>query len=462
MFKNCSAKSQGCDLKAYHGRCLETLHTALDLTPLYEAWRPFDPGEDAPIDVRYAALPALTKADIRAHFPYGLVPHGRDLDGALARNEISYVRTSGTADEALINIWNQDWWNGSERASWSLNAHAAHALTGSHREAILASAFSVGPRSDGPPIACEERMLGRFLFLNEYGSVEQWPEGHEKRICAELDEYSPTALEANPSLLARLARWIAREGISAFQPQLITLTYEFPSAIQLRAIRKAFTAPIASSYGSTEAGYVFMECEEGHLHQNSAFCRADIVPLRGFEGQGIGRILATTFGNSWFPLLRFDIGDAARLAPAPCPCGHAFGATLSSIEGRLISIFLASGNRLVTHRRLDQALSEVEGIDDYRLDQESPERVQLRLIAEGNRAERSLINDAREAMHGLLGSELNVKAAVVRSLQPEASGKFLLAKRHFPLNIDDYNSKPGHSNGRQMQTNLSPGRRTAR
>ena len=55
----------------------------------------------------------------------------------------------GTADEALENIWNQRWWNDSERASWKLNGIAARVATGMHPEAILASALSVGPRSAG-------------------------------------------------------------------------------------------------------------------------------------------------------------------------------------------------------------------------------------------------------------------------------------------------------------------------
>jgi phenylacetate-CoA ligase len=364
-----------------------------------------------------------------------VVPRGLDLDAALARGEVSFVPTSGTADESLINIWNQDWWNNSERASWALNAHAARALTGEHREAILASALSVGPRSEGPEIPRERRMLGRLLFLNEYGSTAEWPQGHEMRMRAELEEYSPTVLEANPSLLARFARWASSTGKAVFQPRLITLTYEFPSALQLGAIGRIFSCPIASSYGSTEAGYVFMECEEGRMHQNSAFCRVDLAPVEGLKEQGVGRILATTFGNRWFPLLRFEIGDLARVCSDPCPCGRSFGLTLSSIEGRLLSLFLAAGNRLVTHRQLDQGLAAVDGIDEYRLDQESPARVRLRLILGGARPRQSVISDAREAIHALLGDGLTVTAEAVGCLLPEASGKFLLAKRHFPLDI---------------------------
>jgi hypothetical protein len=194
--------SRKAQYQAYEGRCLETLDAALSRTPMYNEWRSLDPGEDSPLDVRFAALPALTKTDIRKHFPYGVVPRGLDLDAALASGQVSFVQTSGTADESLTNLWNQEWWDASERASWSLNAHTAGALTGSHREAILASALSVGPRSEGPPIRRDERMLNRFLFLNEYGSTAQWPEGHEDRIRKELEEYAPVVLEANPSLLA--------------------------------------------------------------------------------------------------------------------------------------------------------------------------------------------------------------------------------------------------------------------
>ena len=176
----------------YERWCLETLETALCRTPIYESWKALDPGIGHGVDARYNSLPVLTKANIRAHFPHGVVPRGLDLDAALARGEVSFVHTSGTADEALENIWNQPWWNASERASWKLNSVAASVATGTHREAILASALSVGPRSENGPIERERRMLGRFLFLNEFWTTAEWPEGHEKRILEELADYQPS------------------------------------------------------------------------------------------------------------------------------------------------------------------------------------------------------------------------------------------------------------------------------
>ena len=418
----------------YERRCLETLTVALNRTPMYERWEALDPGSGHSVDVRYNCLPVLTKEDIRVHFPYGVVPRGLDLDGALARGEVSFVRTSGTADEALQNLWNQQWWDASERASWKLNSTAERVATGTHREAILGSALSVGPRSEQGLIDRERRMLGRFLFLNEFGTTVEWPEGHERRILGELADYQPAVLEANPSLLARLARFAWKEGADLYQPPVIVLTYEFPSALQLRAIRRVFGSPIASSYGSTEAGYVFMECEQGRLHQNVEFCRVDFAPLGdGTKSNGgVGRIFTTTFVNGWQPLVRFDIGDIVRLASGPCPCGRNFGMTLSAVEGRLKSLCVAGDGKLVTHRQLDEALAQVDGLEQYGLVQETPINVRLDVIGDNGQGKR-LARDAEEALQGLFGPGVEITAREVSILLPEPSGKFLLAKRAFPL-----------------------------
>lgn len=426
---------------AYEERCRLTLETALRQTPMYTGWQSLDPGAGASVDERYRALPVLTKDDIRAAFPYGLVPRGRDLDAALAQGEVSFVRTSGTADEALQNIWNQRWWDESERFSWKLNSVASRVATGTHGEAILASALSVGPRSEAGPFDRKTRMLGRFLFINEYGRTEEWPEGHERRMLAELADFKPAVLEANPSLLARLARYAARTGAAVWQPPLIVFTYEFVSALHMRDIRRVYGSAMASSYGSTEAGYVFMECEHGNLHQNADSCRVDLIPVNGAvagrdrNGEpgpgGLGKILATTFGNEWFPLLRFEVGDVGRVATGPCPCGRSFGITLSAVEGRLKSLMLARG-QLVTHREVDLALSSIEGLEQYRLDQDGPQEVRLAVVPQSS-AGAGMPREAENVLRGIFGARARITVSVVKDLFPEKSGKFLLAHRSFDL-----------------------------
>jgi len=238
-----------------------------------------------------------------------------------------------------------------------------------------------------------------------------------------------------------VARWAERAGARVWQPALITLTYELPSALQLRAIRRVFRCRIASSYGSTEAGYVFTECEHGTLHQNVRSCRVDLVLMAGGQGSspaaevppgGLGRIAATTFGNTWFPLLRFETGDIGRLAAGPCPCGRTAGITLASIEGRLKSLCIASDGSPVTHGQIDRALAEVPGLEQYRVDQEAPASVSCKVISEPGRGPRAA-RGARDALAAVFGAGVLVNVTEVPELHPEKSGKFLLVARLFPL-----------------------------
>jgi phenylacetate-coenzyme A ligase PaaK-like adenylate-forming protein len=124
------------------------LETCLRDVPAYRDWRDADPGPACGPDARYAALPALNKADIRQHFPSGFLPAGRDVQQGLDSGDIIFIETSGTTENRVPNIWNQAWWDASERASWQLNSVASVLATGTHAEAILANPLNVGPASD--------------------------------------------------------------------------------------------------------------------------------------------------------------------------------------------------------------------------------------------------------------------------------------------------------------------------
>ena len=84
-------------------------------------------------------------------------------------------------------------------------------------------------------------------------------------------------------------------------------------------------------------------------------------------------MLVTTFNNPWYYMLRFDVGDFARLdEEQKCPCGRDSGFIVSAIEGRFINVTLTCDGRLVTLRQLDEALSALDDLDEYRLEQPSP------------------------------------------------------------------------------------------
>ena len=94
-------------------------------------------------------------------------------------------------------------------------------------------------------------------------------------------------------------------------------------------------------------------------------------------------MLVTVFKNPWFMVLRFDIGDVARLDDrGPCPCGRDQGLTLAAIEGRLADVTFSGMGRAVTVDDLDGMLAEVPGLDGWQLDLPRPGKLQLRILAE--------------------------------------------------------------------------------
>jgi hypothetical protein len=78
----------------YHSRSQELLETALKEIPIYRNWRDLDPGPGSPVDARFAAMPALTKKDIREHFPQGVLSVYQNIENGLASHEINLVETS--------------------------------------------------------------------------------------------------------------------------------------------------------------------------------------------------------------------------------------------------------------------------------------------------------------------------------------------------------------------------------
>jgi phenylacetate-coenzyme A ligase PaaK-like adenylate-forming protein len=197
--------------------------------------------------------------------------------------------------------------------------------------------------------------------------------------------------------------------------------------------------PIVSSYGTTETGYVFMQCEEGKLHQNSEFCRVDFQPFKKEHGGPLlGRILVTPFNNPWNYFIRFDTGDIVRLEESGnCACGRNSGAILSSVNGRQVNLTLTCTGRLVTLFELDSTLDAIEDIEAYQLIQEQTGVYRFRVVSQ-NQDKADLEQRIIRALKTLYGPEAVIKLIHEKDIAPEVSGKYLLAKAEFPLNLEDY------------------------
>ena len=145
----------------------------------------------------------------------------------------------------------------------------------------------------------------------------------------------------------------------------------------------------------------------------------------------------TTFDNPWRALMRFDIGDLARLAARPCPCGRRAGLTLRRIEGRVKNLTLTPRGRLVTEAQIDDRLAGVAGLAFYQLRQTGPAGYALRAVA-GDGQSRAVAAGARDAIRALYGPGARVEVRIVPELEAEPSGKFRRVLAEFPIPVEDH------------------------
>jgi len=90
----------------------------------------------------------------------------------------------------------------------------------------------------------------------------------------------------------------------------------------------------------------------------------------------------------------------------------------------------------VTLRELDNAISVIEGIDEYQLSQVSNE-YRLRLVSQ--RSDKNVIQyEATGILNELYGEEARLSIIFEEAITPSASGKYSISQALFPVNIEDY------------------------
>jgi len=418
-------------------RLTQNLDQVLGNVPFYERWKSYDPGCDYPVEERYAALPLLTKRDIRAHMPKGFIPRDRDFKAGIESGEIELVTTSGTTEDRSSVVWYQPWWDASEQAAAKLHAGLDQVINGHQREAVLTTPLCAGTVCHIGDLPVEERTLGRLLFLNQQADPTRWSARDMDRMIHEIEVFKPQLLEADPAYLAILCRYAAENGRSLFKPEFITLTYEFPSCLHYRQIRRVFPdTPVLSSYGSTETGHLLIECEHGRFHQNTEYCHLDFQPLKTARGDSlVGRMLVTSLGNPWVSLLRFDVGDLVYLETGMCPCGRTAGLTVARVLGRVRDLTFTGTGRAVTVDELDRIVGQTDSLVTYQLEQTGRNDFLFHYVtAAGHTAPVLAILAGLKLLYG---SAAGITMRPESAIPTEPSGKFRLARTTFTWNPDD-------------------------
>jgi hypothetical protein len=98
---------------------------------------------------------------------------------------------------------------------------------------------------------------------------------------------------------------------------------------------------------------------------------------------------------------------------------------------------LTCGGRLVTLRELDNAVSVLEDVEQYRLDQLSRDEYRLHLVSP--RTDRkTLSGQADRVLEKLYGEEADISVVFETDIAPSSSGKYSISETSFPINLEDF------------------------
>lgn len=302
-----------------------------------------------------------------------------------------------------------------------------------YREAILTTPVCGGGVCHTGDLSYEERCDEHRVFLNMKPDPTFWREPDMDRMIDEIARHRTVGLEADPAYLAALARHAAKTGKRIEVSGFTQLTYAMTTRAHIHSIRLAYDGPIYQLYGASEVGVLFMESDDGYLHHAPFTTHVELLPAR-VETPGaedVALVVVSTLDRVAQPLLRFVVGDLVQVAPHAAR-RYTSVPSLRSIEGRVQDAVVRPDGALVTTGAIDRAVfGVVDRVQDYQVTQETKDSVTVDVVPRGEGDGEAAIADALAPLFRGLTVTVRKSAAI----QAEASGKFRVVRRAFPIDV---------------------------
>ncbi|MEU6219985.1 AMP-binding protein [Streptomyces sp. NPDC047022] len=256
-----------------------------------------------------AALPLVSKQELRDSYPFGLL--------AVAKERLAtYHESSGTAGTPTPSYYTEeDWVDLAERYArkwvgitpsdvFLVRTPYALMITGHLAQAAARSKGATVVPGDNRSLAMPYSRVVRVL--HDLGVSLSWSMPTETLLWAAA---------------ARAAGWDPGRDF----PHLRALFVggEPLSTARRRRISEIWGVPVVEEYGSTETGSLAGECPEGRLHlwADRAIFEVHDPATGEVRPEGSGQLVVTPLYREAMPLLRYNLEDDVEISWTDCACG---------------------------------------------------------------------------------------------------------------------------------------------
>jgi len=363
-------------------------------------------------------LPLTGKADIRQN---------TDLLKADNAGPLEKFSTGGSTGEPLI------FYRGKERVSHDVAAKWRATRwwgvdIGDPEIVVWGSPIELGSQD-------RIRLLRDKLLRTELLSAFEMSNANMLHFAERIRAFRPRMIFGYPSSLALLAEYATKNGyrMSNLGVKVVFVTSECLYEHQRAVIESTFGAPVANGYGGRDAGFIAHQCPDGGMHITAEDIVVEIV---GQNGEVLptgerGEIVITHMRMGDFPFVRYRTGDVGSLSGDKCPCGRGLP-LMGEIEGRSTDFIRAPDGTVIHGLALIYVLREIPQIEEFKIVQESVDRITVQLVSGGG--DRGVLeDDVTRQFKQRLGEALVVNFEYVDKIGREASGKF----RYVVSNVGD-------------------------
>ncbi len=271
------------------------------------------------------------------------------------------------------------------------------------------------------------RLLRDALFRSTLVPAFEMSEARLDAALQLIRRRRPRMLFGYPSALALVAQHAERRGMAMddFGARVAFCTGERLYDEQRAAIARVFGVAVANGYGGRDAGFIAHQCPEGGLHLTAEDL---IVELLDDEGNPVpmgepGEIVVTHLQTRDFPFIRYRTGDIGVFDPQPCACGRGLP-LLREVQGRANDFVMAADGTLMQSAALTYVLRELDGIEAFKIIQESLALTRVLLVVQPGFDRESASGRIAAQFRRRLGEAVTVQVDYVDAIAPERSGKY--------------------------------------